>query len=91
MAAPELDRDVVAEVRVPMLITIATAATILGRSPKTIRRRIAEGSLPAVVENEQLMIRGDELRAYIDSLSRPGAPTVRRSRRQGSSPYAKLA
>ena len=80
----------IAEVRVPRLLSIAEVAEIVGRSPKTARRRISDGSLLAVVEHGQLMVRGDELRAYIDGLQRPrnGRP---RLRRQTIEPYARLA
>jgi hypothetical protein len=71
------------------LLAIATVAKIVGRSPKTVRRRIDDGSLPAVVENGQLMVRGDELRAYIDGLQRPRRERSRRHRRAASS-YARL-
>lgn len=82
--------DLVAEVRVPVLVSIAQVAEILGRSPKTVRRRIAAGSLPAVIEHGQLMVRGDDLRGYIDGLQRPRNERPRR-RRQGTEPYARLA
>ena len=82
--------DLIAEVRVPRLLSIATVAEIVGRSPKTVRRRIDDGSLPAVVEHGQLMVRGDDLRAYIDGLQRPGGQAPRR-RRPAGSPYGRLA
>ena len=81
--------DLIAEVRVPRLLSIATVAEIVGRSPKTVRR-IDDGSLPAVVEHGQLMVRGDDLRAYIDGLQRPRNERSRR-RRPGTEPYARLA
>jgi Helix-turn-helix domain len=82
--------DLIVEVRVPRLLSIATVAEIVGRSPKTVRRRIDDGSLPAVVEHGQLMVRGDDLRAYIDGLQSPRRERSRR-RRQGAEPYARLA
>src|SRR3954468_14741750 len=82
--------DLIAEVRVPRLLSIATVAEIVGRSPRTVRRRIDDGSLPAVVEHGQLMVRGDDLRAYIDGLQRPRNERPRR-RRYGTVPYARLA
>ena len=88
MSAYEI--DLIAEVRVPRLLSIAKVAEIVGRSPKTVRRRIDDGSLPAVVEHGQLMVRGDELRAYIDGLQRPRSERPRR-RRQTTGPYARLA
>jgi hypothetical protein len=81
--------DLIAAVRVPRLLAIATVAEIVGRSPRTVRRRIDDGSLPAVIENGQLMVRGDELRAYIDGLQRPRGERSRR-RRRGASSYARL-
>jgi hypothetical protein len=82
--------DLIAEVRVPRLLPIAKVAEIVGRSPKTVRRRIDDGSLLAVVEHGQLMVRGDELRAYIDGLQRPGGASPRR-RRHAASPYASVS
>src|SRR3954469_7607426 len=82
--------DLIVEVRVPRLLSIATVAEIVGRSPKTVRRRIDDGSLPAVVEHGQLMVRGDDLRAYIDGLQRPRGECPRRGRRAVGS-YARLA
>ena len=88
-AAGVYEVELVATVRVPRLLAIATVAEIVGRSPKTVRRRISDGSLPAVVENGQLMVRGDELRAYIDGLQRPRGERPRRRRRAASS-YVRL-
>jgi hypothetical protein len=81
--------DLIAEVCVPRLLSIAKVAEIVGRSPKTMRRRIDDGSLPAVVEHGQLMVHGDDLRAYIDGLQRPRGEAPRR-RRRAASPYARL-
>jgi hypothetical protein len=81
--------DLIAEVRVPRLLSIAKVAEIVGRSPKTVRRRIDDGSLLAVVEHGQLMVRADELRAYIDGLQRPRGERSRRRRRAVGS-YARL-
>jgi excisionase family DNA binding protein len=69
-----------AVMRVPALLSITTTARLLGCSTRTVRRRIAEQSLPAVIEHGRLMVRGDELRAYIDSLERVGSPASRRRR-----------
>ena len=82
--------DLIVEVRVPRLLSISTVAEIVGRSPKTVRRRIDDGSLPAVVEHGQLMVRGDDLRAYIDGLQRPRDERSRR-RGYGTEPFARLA
>lgn len=89
MAAPEL--DLVVELRVPRLLDLVEAGAILGCSPRTVRRRIAKGLIPAVLEEGRLMVRGDELRAYIDSLTRPAGSTMRARRRQPGSPYGRLA
>jgi hypothetical protein len=75
------DLDRLAVVKVPALLSVATTARLLGCSPRTVRRRIAERSLPAVIEHGRIMVRGDELRAYIDGLERPGAPARRRRTR----------
>lgn len=56
---------------VPALLSVATVATVLDCSTRTVRRRIHEGALPAVIEGERTMIRGDDLAAYIDNLTRP--------------------
>ena len=73
--------DLPAVVTVPMLLPVATVAQILSCSPRTVRRRIATGSLPGVIEHDRLMVRGDELRGYIERLDRPGtAPRSRRRR-----------
>ena len=68
---PVLDRAAV--VKVPVLLSVAHVAQLLDCSPKTIRRRIAEGYLPAVIEHERMMVRGDDLRAYIERLQRVSA------------------
>ena len=77
MRAPPLDRSAV--VTVPALLSVATVAELLDCSPRTVRRRIAEHELPAVIEHGRVMVRGDELRAYVEALDRPGA-SVRRLR-----------
>ena len=58
--------------RVPALLSVGTTARLLDCSPRTVRRRIAEGSLPAVVDHGRTLVRADELRAYIDRLQRVG-------------------
>ena len=70
MKAPLLDRPAV--VTVPALLSVATVAELLDCSPRTVRRRIAERSLPAVIDHGRVMVRGDELRAYVEALDRPG-------------------
>ena len=75
---PPLERPAV--VTVPALLSVATVAQLLDCSPRTVRRRIAEHDLPAVVDRGRLMVRGDELRAYVDALDRPGGNARRRPR-----------
>ena len=74
----ELDRAAV--VTVPALLSIASVARLLDCSTRTVRRRVAEGVLPAVVDHGRLMVRGDELRAYVDALERVGSAAPRRRR-----------
>ena len=62
------------------LLSVSSAARILGRSPRTVRRRIADRSLPAVLEGGQVMIRSDELDDYVRNLERVGDRPVRRRR-----------
>ena len=69
--SPLLARAAVVEV--PALLSVAQVAELLDCSPKTVPRRIAEGYLPAVIEHERTMVRGDDLRAYIDRLQRVDA------------------
>jgi excisionase family DNA binding protein len=70
------------QLTVPVLVTIPTAAKLLGCSARTVRRRIATGLLPAVIEGGQVKVRADELRRYIEALDRPcsSAPAGRRRR-----------
>ena len=75
----------VAVLRVPALLSVATTAQLLGCSPRTVRRRIADRSLPAVVEHGRVMVRADELREYVDRLERVGAAPARRRSRPGKS------
>ena len=77
------EADVSAVVTVPVLLSVAAVARVLGCSPRTVRRRIAEQSIPAVLDHGRLMVRGDELRAYIDGLERVGP---RASSRRATSP-----
>ena len=70
-----------AVLRVPALLSVATTARLLDCSPRTVRRRIAEGSLPALVDHGRTLVRADELREYIDRLQRVGPhPPQRRHR-----------
>ena len=82
MKSPPLDRSAV--VTVPALLSVATVAELLDCSPRTVRRRIAERELPAVIDHGRLMVRGDELRAYVEALDRPGG-LVRRRRARSTS------
>jgi excisionase family DNA binding protein len=84
MTTVRIEADVAAVVTVPALLSVATVARLLDCSPRTVRRRIAEDALPAVKEGDRVMIRGDELRSYVDGLGRVGAPRPR-ARRSGSS------
>jgi excisionase family DNA binding protein len=61
--------DTPAVVTVPALLSVATVARLLDCSARTVRRRITERSLPAVVDG-RVLVRGDELRQYIDRLER---------------------
>lgn len=75
---------------VPRLLTIRTAAQLLGCSPRTVRRRIALGMIPAVREHGQVKLRGDDLAAYIESLERTGAPPRTRRPRARRHDYSFL-
>lgn len=79
-----------AVVRVPALLTIATVARLLDCSPRTVRRRIAEGHLSPVIEGDRQMIRADELRAYVDGLGRLQCSRRRPPRTRASSPFPTL-
>lgn len=73
---------------VPTLLSVANVATVLGCSGKTVRRRIADGTIPAVMEQGRVMVRGDELRGYIDRLERAGDGTrPRRVRARAAGRY----
>jgi len=71
-----------AVVEVPVLLSIADAAQLLGCSPRTLRRRISDGQLTAVIDHGLMRVRGDDLRAYIDALPTVGARPPRRRRRR---------
>jgi hypothetical protein len=75
------DAEITAVATIPMLLPVAVAAQALGCSPRTVRRRIAAGALPAVNEHDRIMVRGDELRDYIERLDRVGAPAPRSRQR----------
>lgn len=69
-------------VEVPRLLTVAHVAEVLDCSRTTVRRRIGDGTLPAVRDGQgRVMVRGDELRRYIDALDRVRGPAPPRRRR----------
>jgi excisionase family DNA binding protein len=83
--------DTVAALTVPALLSISTVAKLLECSPRTVRRRIAEGVLPALEEHGRTMVRADDLLAYIERLQRIGLPPRRRPpARARRSPYPRL-
>jgi excisionase family DNA binding protein len=65
--------DTPAVLVVPRLLSVPAVADLLSVSPRTVRRRIAERDLPAVVDHGRVLVRADDLRAYIDRLERIGA------------------
>ena len=82
---PEAPADQPAVVSVPVLLSVAHTAELLGCSPDTVRRRISDGLLPAVREHGRVVVRGDDLRRYIDALDRVDtAPARRRTRVAGT-------
>ena len=83
MTEREAELEPVAVLKVPALLSVATTAQLLGCSPRTVRRRIADRSLPAVVDHGRLMVRADELRAYVDRLERVGAARPPRRHQTG--------
>ena len=85
MSAPD---DRAAVVTVPALLTVATVAELLDSSPRTVRRRIAAGELPAVTDHGRVMVRGDELRAYVEGLEGLGALTFAGGLLLSVSPFA---
>lgn len=72
--------DLPAAFTVPSLLTVAQAGQVLGCSVRTVRRRIAAGELPAVIEHDRTMVRGDELAEYIENLGRAVGTLPRRKR-----------
>ena len=75
--------DAAAIVACPVLLTVPHVARMLDCSARTVRRRIAEHALPAVNEHGRTMVRGDDLRSYIDGLERIGCSGGRRRRGNG--------
>lgn len=79
----ELPTDTPAVVTVPALLSVATVARLLDCSPRTVRRRIAGGELAARLDHGRVVIRGDDLRSYVDGLERavrPGNTSARAAR-----------
>jgi hypothetical protein len=70
--------DTVAALTVPALLSVATVARILDCSPQTVRRRITAGELVAVTDHGRLMVRGDNLHAYINGLKSVNGERSRR-------------
>ena len=80
--------DLPAVVTVPALLSVATVARVLDCSPRTVRRRIAERAIPAVLDHGgRVMIRGDELRAYVEGLERVGDRPGRARTRQPATSF----
>ena len=81
MSPARAPADLPAVVVVPALMSVKTVAQLLDCSARTVRRRIGEGSLPAVTEHDRVMVRGDDLRDYVDHLERVGGHPGRRRTR----------
>lgn len=75
--------DTVAVLQVPALLSVRTTAQLLDLSPRTVRRRIHDGTIPAVREHDRLAVRADDLRQYIDELERTGQRPGSRRRSTG--------
>jgi excisionase family DNA binding protein len=81
LAAGEGGLGYAATVEVPALLSVAHVARLLDCSPRTVRRRIDEGDLPAVRDpGGRLAVRGDDLLAYVERMERTGTRPGRRSR-----------
>lgn len=78
MSAADPPPDTPAVVTVPALLSIATVARLLDCSPRTVRRRIDASELVAHTDHGRLVVRGDDLRAYVDALERVGRSPGRR-------------
>jgi excisionase family DNA binding protein len=74
---------------IPAVLSVNAVASHLGCSSRTVRRRITEGSLPAVLDHGRVVIRADELKAYVADLEGVGSPTrpSRTSRRAAAGRY----
>lgn len=88
--AARVDARMTAREHAPGLLSVTAAAKLLGCSPRTVRRRIAAQTLPAVVEHGRVMLRTDELRAYVEGLERSGAPKPSRRKSAPARDYGFL-
>ncbi len=61
-----------AQARLPKLLPVAQVAQHLSRSPRSVRRYIEKGLLPAVALNGRLLVRAEELAAFIARHERRG-------------------
>lgn len=87
----ELVAERLAVAKAPALLSIPAVARELSCHTRTVYRRIEDGLLLAVLENDHLMVRADDLRDYIDALEQPQrAPQSRRRRRSNASRYARI-
>ncbi len=50
----------------PQLVPVREAAVSIGVSPRTLRRRVEDGSLPAVRIKGRLYVKPEELRAFVE-------------------------
>lgn len=50
----------------PNLVRVREAAMAVGVSPRTLRRRIEEGLLPAVRIKSRLYVKPEDLRAFVE-------------------------
>jgi excisionase family DNA binding protein len=75
-----IPQELAAVVTVPALLSVARVASVLDCSTRTVRRRIASGELRAVKDHDRVVVRGDDLRQYIDGLERVGRRPARSRR-----------
>jgi excisionase family DNA binding protein len=66
------------------LLSVAKVAKIIGRSTRTVHRRIETGELRAFKDHGQWLVRADDLRAYIEQLEQreQTSPRPRRAQRR---------
>ena len=69
---------------VPALLSVSSVARVLDCSGQTIRRRIAEGDLPAVRDRGRLLVRADDLRGFIDAMEYVGPRPSQLPRRRSA-------